>query len=84
MEDRPINEKSVGKMRSQRRFIESHESGSLKVDFLIIAHIIERRCLVLTLSRLGQDEEEKLDSYLVQFAFTEITELHQVAHTFSH
>lgn len=36
-------------------------------------------CLVLTTSRLEQSEKKKPDSYLAQFAFTEITEFHHLA-----
>lgn len=38
---------------------------------------------MFTISRLEQGEKKKLDSYLVQLAFTEVTEFPQLAKIFS-
>lgn len=37
---------------------------------------------MFTISRLEQGEKKKLDSYLAQFAITEITEISQIARSF--
>lgn len=39
---------------------------------------------MFTISRLEQGEKKKLDSYLARFAITEITEISQVAKSFSY
>ena len=47
-------------------------------------HIYPDSGWVFTISRLEQGEKKKLDSYLARFAITEITEISQVAKSFSY